>query len=177
MGQPPSPSYATTFFVIHELALRKKYNTTNLRYFKQYIDEFIGIWVPTLETSQDTALWQNFQSEMNNYHGLEWEFGPRTNIVDYFGIKIKLEEGNVSTNLFENSLSLYQYIPPLSANPPGVLTGLVLGNCHRIFSLVSCKTNQRRHFNRFYRRLIHRVYQPNDIMPLFQRASENDTKR
>ena len=56
--------------------------------------------------------------------------------------------------------------------PPGVLTGLILGNYHRIFSLCSCKNDDSRHLQNFYLRLTHRGYQSKALDPLFKRPRE-----
>ena len=62
------------------------------------------------------------------------------------------------------------YITPLSAHPPGVITGLVVGNSYRIFTLVTKAVDRKGHFHNFYNRLLHRGYQPATIKPVFQRA-------
>mmetsp|Transcript_52022 Transcript_52022/g.156125 ORF Transcript_52022/g.156125 Transcript_52022/m.156125 type:complete len:88 (+) Transcript_52022:35-298(+) len=43
----------------------------------------------------------------------------------------------IFTNLYEKALNLHLYIPPHSSHPPGVLSGLVLENSHRIYTLFS----------------------------------------
>ena len=126
--------------------------------------------MPHESDQRDTYLWHLFQSEMNDYHGLQWEFSERSNSVNYMDLTITLTNGTIETNLYEKQLNLYLYIPPLSAHPPGVITGLVLGNCYRIFTLVTKAVHRKGHFHNFYNRLLHRGYQPATIKPLFQRA-------
>ena len=58
----------------------------------------------------------------------------------------------------------------MSSHPPGVLLGLVLGHCHRIYTLVSDKTKRRKHFNEFYKRLKMRGYNSSTLLPI-QRAA------
>ena len=96
-------------------------------------------------------MWKKLKKEMNNYHGLTWEFSKRTDKVDYLNVTISINNNKITFDLYKKSLNLYLYIPPLSAHPPGVLSGLVLGNCHRIYTLVSKPKDQRRHLTNFFR--------------------------
>jgi hypothetical protein len=178
MGQPPSPPYATIYFGIHEERMRTRHSETTLTHYFRYLDDYLGIWVPHPNATTDSLLWEALQADMNNYHGLQWEFGPRSPTVNYLDLTITItSENRIETDLFEKALNLYLYIPPLSAHPPGVLSGLVLGNCHRIYTLVTSPARQRIHFRRFYFRLMHRGYKPMQLKPLFCRAVELETRR
>ena len=95
-----------------------------------------------------------FKEEMNNYHGITWEFSDRLNKVDYLDVTISINNGKITLDLFEKALNLCLYIPPLSAHPPGVLAGLVMGNCHRIYTLVSKLEARRSHLTNFFQRLL-----------------------
>ena len=50
---------------------------------------------------------------------------------------ISIRKDRIVTSLYEKLMNLYLYIPPHSAHPPGVLTGLVSGNILRIHLLCS----------------------------------------
>ena len=95
------------------------------------------------------------------------------NRVNYLDVTIYIENGLISFDLFEKTLNLYLYIPPLSAHPPGVLAGLILGNCHHINTLVSKLEDQRRHLMHFYQRLLRQGYQRGALLPYFQQAATN----
>ena len=45
-----------------------------------------------------------------------------------------IKGSRLKTTIFEKELNLYLYIPPHLAHLPGVLTRLVLGNYHRIYT-------------------------------------------
>ena len=176
MGQPPSPSYATTFFGIHEERIIPFYHPFVPVYFR-FIDDVFGIWIKQNDPQIDEACWNDFKESMNSFHGLQWEFSERTNSVDFMDLTISIDNYRLITDLYEKSLNLYLYIPPLSSHPPGVLTGLILGNCHRIYTLVSSQSSRKQHINNFYKRLIARGYQHNTLVPLFQRAAQLATQR
>ena len=135
MGTPPACNYATLFFAIHEARILPSH--PNIVCYKRYIDDVCGVWIPDADTTINNNNWTNFQNDMHTYHGIKWEFKPLSPSVDFLDITISIDNGCISTTLFEKALNLYLYISPHSCHPPGVLTGLVLGNCHRIYTLCS----------------------------------------
>ena len=67
MGQPPSPSYATVFFGIHEIRIRNRFLLALLPHQHRYIDDYIGIWIP-MANNRCERMWLEFKKEMNKYH-------------------------------------------------------------------------------------------------------------
>ena len=177
MGQPPSPGYATLFYGIHEERINSTFGRAVLPVYKRYIDDVVGIWIPSPNKRVNDRNWTAFRNLLDDFHGLEWDlFDPKPS-VDYMDLKIQIQNGRITTDLYEKDLNLYLYIPPLSAHPPGTITGLVLGNCHRIYTLVSRATDRLRHLRAFYQRLLHRGYKPGTINPLFRRAAKSARER
>ena len=112
-------------------------------------------------------------SDIDNYHGLKWIFSPRCKKVDFLDISISIKPDNlIYTTLYEKSLNLYLYIPPHSAYPPGVLTGLVIGNCHRIYTFSSDEADQTENLRHFLCHLRARRYTFHTLIPLFHRAKK-----
>ena len=95
-------------------------------------------------------MWKQFHKEMNNFHGLTWEFSEQQTTADYLDVTILIHKGNIKFNLFQKQLNLYLYIPPLSAHPPGVLTSMLMGNCHRIYTLVSDVNDRSKNLTNFF---------------------------
>mmetsp|Transcript_4359 Transcript_4359/g.9463 ORF Transcript_4359/g.9463 Transcript_4359/m.9463 type:complete len:207 (-) Transcript_4359:274-894(-) len=102
---------------------------------------------------------------------MRWEFSDRCDSLDYMDMQISIVNNQIVTGLHEKALNLYLYIPPHSAHPPGVLTGLVLGNAHRIYTLCSDPAEVRRHLQNLYHRLLVRGHSSTSLLPLFQRAA------
>ncbi len=50
---------------------------------------------------------------------------------------IQVKGEKIVTTIYAKPLALYQYIPPNSCHPPGVLTGLIFGQILRIYQLCS----------------------------------------
>ena len=67
-------------------------------------------------------------------------------------------------------MNLYFYIPPHSAHPLGVLTGLVSCNILRIHSLCSKQDDINRRVKEFYVRLLVRGYQCDFLIPAFSKG-------
>lgn len=170
MGTPPTCNYATLFFAIHEDKILPSH--PNIICYKRYIDDVCGIWVPSDDATTNTDNWLRFQTDMQSFHGVCWTFKPLSPTVDFLDITVRINNGVISTTLFEKAMNLYLYISPHSCHPPGVLTGLVLGNCHRIYTLCTEQHEARSHLSNFYRRLVRRGYNSTTLLPLFERARE-----
>ena len=83
---------------------------------------------------------------------------------------ISIREDQVVTSLHEKLMNLYLYIPPHSAHPPGVLTGLISGDilCVNFLSINEDDINCR--MKEFYARLIVRSYQRDLLIPAFTKG-------
>ena len=89
---------------------------------------------------------------------------------------IQIEEGKKVTTLYtKEPLALYQYIPPNSCHPPGVLTGLVYGQILQIHCLCSKNSNIEKEIRLFFNRLIDRGYLRTKLLPLFEKGFDNAT--
>ena len=169
MGTPPACNYANLFFACHEYTVIPKFRP-NLLLYKRYIDDIIGIWIPTDTATEDNMRWKEFKAEITGFHGLEWIFSDRVKQVNYLDLTISITDTKIHTTLFEKELNLYLYIPQHSAHPPGVLTGLVLGTCHRIHTLCSSPADVQQLLQFFFERLLRRGYSSTLLLPLFRRA-------
>ena len=171
MGTPPAPSYANLTFAIHENPIIKKY-ATNLLCYKRYIDDIFGIWCHDNDEAHDRKEWLGFKTAIGSYEGLEWLFEDHLPSLDYLDIVITIKGSSIHTTLFEKELNLHLFIPPHSCHPPGFLTGLVLGMCHRIYTLCSDDEDILRLLRVFLFRLRARGYPDSITLPLFQRAHD-----
>ncbi len=170
MGTPPACVYATLYFAIHELAM-----PTHLRkclaLYKRYIDDGIGIWIGP------ASLWVEFKTWINAFGTLRWTFTDLAREIDYLDITIRLDSNNrIKTTLFEKPLNLYLYLPPHSAHPPGVLTGLIYGMIRRAYRLTTDPVDCRKYLSQFFTRLRYRGYPEQTLLPLFQAGLDNRLK-
>jgi hypothetical protein len=170
MGTPPACAYATLYYAIHELDMPPHLRRC-LALYKRYIDDGIGIWIGP------TNLWTEFQVWVNSFGSLRWIFTELTREINYLDITIRLDDKNtIRTTLFEKPLNLYLYLPPHSAHPPGVLTGLIYGMIRRVYRLTTDSADCRVYLGKFFTRLRHRGYSKQTLLPLFQAGLDNRRK-
>ena len=168
MGTPPAPPYATIYYGLHESKFLANYRQ-NVIFYKRFIDNVFGIWIPHPNAQINKRLWDAFTQSMNKYTGLTWEFNPPSDKVDFMDLTISIHQGKITTSLFEKPLNLHLYIPPHSAHPPGHLPGIVHSTIFRIFTLCS-DSNDQSYEQKLFKRLQARGYKSNQIKPLFLKA-------
>ncbi len=132
----------------------------------------LAIWLHDEDPTIDAANWTSFQAIINK-SGLRWTFVEPSKEVIYMDLTIRIKKKLIVTSLYAKPLALYQYIPPSSCHPPGMLTGLVYGQVLRIFQLCSREHDIDSELRLFYGRLVDRGYQRDGIIPLFVKGVDN----
>ena len=138
---PPPPPYATIYYGLHESKFLPNHRH-NVIFYKHFIDDVFGIWLPHPNVQINKRLWDEFTQSMNSYPGLTWEFNPPSDKVDFMDLTISIHQGKITTSLFERHLNLHLYISTHSAHPPGLLPGIVHSTIFRIFTLCSDSNDQ-----------------------------------
>jgi hypothetical protein len=132
MGTPIACNYATITYGHFENTVVIPRFKNNLYYYKCYIDDIFGIWIPP-PTNQLTK-WTNFKNTINQWGRLEWlteEPSKQTNFLD---LTIHLQQSKITTSTYQKELNLYLYIPPLSAHPSSCFKGLINGEIFRYWT-------------------------------------------
>jgi hypothetical protein len=105
--------------------------------------------------------------------GLHWMFkSPRKKLI-FMDMTIQVEGEKIVTTIYAKPLALYQYIPPNSCHPPGVLTGLIFGQILRIYQLCSHSKDIDRELSLLHTCLPNRGYTSNKLLPLFVKGINN----
>ena len=184
MGTPPAPNWATLYFNIWEIQTINDYPELSDSYYKRYIDDGFGIWVPHTKNETDDLLrFKKFQKEIqsfgadheffltSNFKPLQWTFSKRTRNCVFLDLNITLtSNGIINTSIFEKELNLHLYLPPHSCHSPGVVKGLIFGMVHRAKSLCSDTRDAAKYITQCFWRLRHRGYQHFAIKPIFTDA-------
>ena len=128
MGTSAACMWATIYYGVHEsTTLIPKY-TSNLPIFLRFIDDILGIWIG------DRAAWQRFKQDVNSFGILTWEIDEPSTSVDFLDLTISIsQDGNITTKTYQKAMNLYQYIPPHSAHPSGMIKGIVFGLLRNYF--------------------------------------------
>jgi hypothetical protein len=177
MGTPPAPPYATLYYALLEDSFIDEY-PRNLLYYRRFIDDVIGIW-DIVDPATNETPWSSFKQRMNDpIYELEWEHSDLVRSIDFMDLTISItDDGKISTTLYQKPSNLHLYIPPHSAHPPGLLTGMVFGTVHRIRTLCSDPSDQKTRLRDFFRHLQDRGYKPSSLVPLFSKAFEHIDSR
>jgi len=177
MGTPPAPPYATLYFAIHEMNVLPKH--PNLLFYRRLIDDGFGVWKGNAKEE-----FTKFQSDINNYGKLTWEFSPLQESVNFLDLTITVDTSSPPTYrldfcLYEKAMNLYLYLPPHSAHPPGILKGLIYGMILRMKRLTSNESLLKDNVIALYRRLRQRGYNASTLLPIFYAALSraNSTER
>ena len=86
-------------------------------------------------------------------------------------MSISIRKDQIITSLYEKTMKLYLLIPPHSALPPGLLTGLVSSNILWIHSLCSQQDDIDLRMKEFNARLLVRRYQRDLLITVFTKGT------
>jgi len=94
-----------------------------LPYYKCYINNIFGLWIPP--KTQHLATWNRFKKKPNGWGSLEWVVENPSNKMVFLDLNIELHHSTIDMNTFQKPLNLYLCTPPRSAHPPSCLKGLI----------------------------------------------------
>ena len=158
MGAPPACVYAILYYGVHEHYLLPKYSAV-LPFYKRYIDDAFGIWLHHPDPATDSALFQQFQADMNRFGKLQWTFTPFARSTSFLDFTIFFDDTNrLQTKLYEKEMNLYLYLPPHSSHPPGIFKAFIKGMIFRILRLTTRFEDQQASLQQLFYRLIRRGY-------------------
>jgi len=123
MGTPVASSYATVSFGHYENTTILPQYHSNLIYYKRYIYDIIGIWLPS--PRNNTSTFNQFKLQLNNWGSLRWTVEEPSTSINFLDLNISLKGSSIYTSTFQKPLNLYFYTPPLSAHPPSCFKGLI----------------------------------------------------
>lgn len=171
MGVPPAVDWANIYFGLHEMEfLDNSIFSAHLYFYKRFVDDVFGIWIPHHDPTIDEQLWASFVNIVNGFHNMEWTFSRRSTRVEFMDLDIELHNGSVITRVYEKPLALFQYIPPHSAHPPGCRAGLVIGQVLRYYQLSTRESDAQDQMREFYKRLRARGHTRDELLPLFRKG-------
>jgi hypothetical protein len=168
MGTPVACSYATVAFGQYENAKIIPTFHTNLIYYKRYIDDVIGIWLPPTKNQANT--WNNFKDLLSSRGTLKWTVEVPSTSISFLDLNIRIEGSSITTSTFQKPLNLYLYIPPLSAHPPSCFKGLIYGELKRYWDQNS-PTDFANILAKFIQQIVERGHSLEKLSPLLLQAA------
>ena len=168
MGTPVACSYATVTYGQHENTAILPEFSNNLLYFKRYIDDIFGIWIPS--DNQNTKTWESFKTALNSWGKLSWVIEEPSSTTNFLDLTLKISNLKICTKTFQKDMNLYLYIPARSAHPPSCLKGLIMGETRRYW-IQNNKADFTTILAKFIQRLTERGHKLEDLAPLFNQAA------
>jgi len=111
------------------LVRRSSTYAPNLLYYRRYIADIFGIWVPNHTTPENT--WATFKNSLNSWGSLEWTTEEPSLHTHFIDLKISVQNQKIITSTYQKEMNLYLCIPPLSAHPSSCFKGLIHGELKR----------------------------------------------
>jgi hypothetical protein len=170
MGTPVACSYATITYGHHENTKILTVFEANLLYYRRYIDDIFGVWLPP--DTNETETWNNFKKELNNWGTLEWVIEEPSKETIFLDLTLNLQNSRIYTRTYQKEMNLYLYIPAHSAHPPSCLKGLISGEMFRYWLQNNTKDFETI-LSKFIQRLTERGHQIENLIPLFRQAAIN----
>jgi hypothetical protein len=168
MGTPVACAYATVTFGQYENSLILQKYRRQLLYYRRYIDDIIGIWLP--DNNNDSSTWQGFKEDLNNWGTLKWKIENPSRKTVFLDLEINLQGNTIATRTYQKDMNLYLYIPPLLAHPPSCFKGLITGEVRRCW-LQNNPENFQMILIKFIERLLARGHTLDKITPLIRNAA------
>jgi len=168
MGTPAACAYATISYGHHENTKILPTFKSQLLYYRRYIDDIFGVWLPPLR--DPAATWNSFKQELNNWGELKWVVEEPSLHTNFLDLSLHLNGSTITTSTYQKTMNLYLYIPPSSSHPPSCLKGLITGELRRYF-LQNNPEDFEKILIKFIGRLTERGHKLQDITPLLLQAA------
>jgi hypothetical protein len=169
MGTSAAVNYAYLYVGLLEVQRLLPRFETCLPFFKRFIDDGIGVWLPQ---PNDRLAWEAFLRCLNQWGTLRWTCNSHVDNIIFLDLQILIgPHRHLVFKTYQKLMSLYLYIPPGSAHPEKMLRNLIFGRL-RAYWL------QNTYLSDFYamavllnRRLMARGYSFPTLKPLSEEAS------
>jgi hypothetical protein len=104
MGTPIACAYATiTLGHFENTNILTEYNS-NLLYYRRYIDDVFGVWVPPAK--DQTTRWNSFQDKLNSWGHLEWVIEDPSRSTVFLDLNISIQNSRIVTKTFQKTTNL-----------------------------------------------------------------------
>jgi hypothetical protein len=169
MGTPTACAYDMLSYGHHENTKILEEFQPNLLYYKRYIDDIFGIWLPPKTNKINT--WNCFKEKLNSWGSLEWIIQEPSTRTQFLDLNIHIQDSSILTETYQKPMNLYLYIPPFSAHPPSCFKGLITGELRRYW-LQNNPTSFQNILIKFIQRLVDRGHTLENLIPILTQAAQ-----
>jgi hypothetical protein len=169
MGTPVACAYATTTYGHYENSILLPNFKSNLLYYRRYIDDIFGIWIPTTSGSKSET-WESFKKQLNGWGNLKWVIEEPSLNTNFLDLTLSISESKILTKTFQKDMNLYLYSPASSAHPPSCLKGLIMGDMRRYW-IQNNKDDFEAILSKFILRLMKRGHKIENLIPILMQAA------
>jgi hypothetical protein len=170
MGTPAACAYATITFGHFEHTVLLPAFKDNLLFYRPYIDDIFGVWLPP--RTDKSATWNNFNTLLNSWGNLKWEANTPSTTTHFLDLNVTIKNSTITASTYQKPLNLYLYIPPRSAHPYSCLKGLIKGELGRYW-LQNQPADFQDLVTQFLIRLHNRGHTIEQLSPIFSRAASS----
>jgi len=168
MGTPVACTYAMLTFGHYEnVEILPKFQP-NLIYYRRYIDDILGIWVPPSNVDNDS--FERFKAKLNSWGSLKWVVQNPTKRIQFLDLDLLLDNSRITMETYQKPMNLYLYIPPLSAHPPSCFKGLIFGEIRRYW-LQNTPEKFQELLSKFIQRLVNRGHNLHTLTQILTKAA------
>jgi hypothetical protein len=154
MGMLPAPTIANLYVMIYERdPIIPLVGVKYLLFYKRFIDDGFAVWLHDEDPTTGKSNWNNFKACINAM-GLNWTFKSPRKKLTFMDMTIQVKGEKIVTTMYTKPLALYQYIPPNSCHPSGVLAGLIFGQILQIYQLCSHSKDINKELSLLHTRLL-----------------------
>jgi hypothetical protein len=169
MGTPVACAYATIMYGHYENSVLLPNFISNLLYYRRYIDDIYGVWIPTTSGS-NAETWEFFKKQLNRWGNLKWVIEEPSLNTNFLDLTLSISESKILTKTFQKDMNLYLYIPASSAHPPSCLKGLIMGEMRRYW-IQNNKNDFEAILSKFILRLTERGHKIENLIPILLQAA------
>ena len=121
----PASTLHSSSLTLKEPPLSLNMYKSNLLYYGRQIDDILIIWHPT----EPNLTFTDFYNDLNNQCNLSWTTSQLQQSVNFLDLTISINPitNTISTKTYYKPMHLFNYIPPHSAQAPGILKSLIYG--------------------------------------------------
>lgn len=172
MGTSTAVNYAILYVGLLEIKRLLRNHRASLLFFKRFIDDGIGIWLPQKNENADET-WNNFFQDLNDWGNLRWTCDGHGEDLIFLDLSISIDPNrNLRFKTYQKELNLYLYIPPMSAHSDSTLRSLIFGRL-RAYKLHNTSPDDFLHFAKLLaQRLAARGWPMSTLLPLFTDACQ-----